>query len=697
MSIYEDISLSELDRKAIAVFGEHVVVKSLAQQTAFHGLPRYVSEYLIAKFVRPDTWRDDLTRVHTKIKDLLPDLDHRELVKDQLLRKGEITLIDYVEARVDLRNGQRWGRVPAINDDKVRVPSVILEQHPGLLLGGLWGTVKLRYAPESDGANPNEIIGFTPFQIGPPNVDIFRRGRSQFSTEEWMGLMLQSAGYASAGFPARRQRLLLLSRLVALVERNINMVELGPRQTGKTFLLRNTSPRVFTISGGKTTPANLFVNLATRAVGILGTRKVVVFDEIAHTTFGDEDATISTLKDYMESGQFSRGAKTFTADASLVMAGNLDVEGDQPDPRYRHLFEPLPAQLVDSAFLDRVHGYLPGWEIPKITPSALAHGVGFVTDYFGEVLARLREEDFQGHVRSLEFAPGMTRRDQVAVERISSGLLKLLYPDGKTTTEELQEIVSLGCELRQRVHNQLTEIAPGEFKHRLIGWSGLTEHSAPDLRTPTKDHLPHDDHLNREAVVGAVTGLAVLTRDGVNIGGDLMLIQVSAYPGAASGWGRVQVTGLHGKILSDSVRTAYNIVRSRFREFGINEKRLRGEVIAVHLVRIAEPKEGPSAGIAFVAGIVSVLTGRAVRPACAMTGEVSLHGEVTGVGGIALKVKAAMRAGRKLVIIPAENAKEVNQIPDDVLSQVEVIPVKTIQEALELALEKGDPSIGSAV
>lgn len=415
MSLYDDVSLTDIDRKILQVFGENVVVKALAQQTAFHGLPRFVSEYLIAKYVRPDTWRDDLNKVQVKIKDLLPDIERRELVKDRLLRNGETVLIDFVEARVDLKSGQRWARVQAINDERVRVSASLIEQHPGLLLGGLWGTIKLKYAPEVAVDAPNELIGFTPFQIGLPDLDAYRAARSQFSTEEWTSLILQSAGYAAQAFPERRHRLLLLARLVPLVERNVNLVELGPRQTGKTFLLRNVSPRTFTISGGRTTPANLFVNLATRAVGILGTRKVVVFDEIAHTTFGDEDATISTLKDYMESGQFSRGAKSFAADASLVFTGNLDVDGEQPDPRYRHLFEPLPEQLIDSAFLDRLQGYLPGWEVPKITSAALATGVGFVTDYFGEVLVRLREDDFQDRIMNLEFSAGMTRRDQIAL------------------------------------------------------------------------------------------------------------------------------------------------------------------------------------------------------------------------------------------------------------------------------------------
>jgi ATP-dependent Lon protease len=688
MPIETDFPLLPLDAKARSTFGEQVVIKAMAQQSVFHGLPRYVSEYLIAKYVKAETWREDLAKVQAKIKDLLPDLDHRELLKERLLRVGEVLLIDNIEARIDLRSAQRWARIPSLNDDRVRVPAQLLEQFPGLLLGGQWGTAKIKYSPESNADAPNELISFTPFQVGPPDMAGFRANRSQFATDEWIELMMQSAGYAPAAFPTRRTRLLLLARLIPLVERNVNLIELGPRQTGKTFLLRNVSPRVFTISGGRTTPANLFFHLGTKAVGILGTRKVVVFDEIAHTTFGDEDATISTLKDYMESGQFSRGAKSFSADSSLVFAGNLDVADDQPAPIYRHLFEPLPSDLIDSAFLDRLHGFLPGWEVPKISPAALSRGVGFVTDYFGEVLVRLREDDFQDRVRSLGYCAGMTRRDQVAVERLSSGLIKLIYPDGKLTDDELLEVANVACELRQRVHNQICEIAPGEFKPRLIGHANLTEHAAADLRAPSKDLLPQDDRLNRDAIVGAVTGLGVLVNDGAVVGGDLILIQVSAFAGSP----RVDVTGMHGIVLRDSVQTAYNIVRTRWRELGITEQRLRDTTVAVHLVRIAEQKDGPSAGIAFVAGIVSALTGRPIRPACAMTGEVTLHGEVTGVGGIPFKIRAAIKAGRKRIIVPADNAKEVSQLPEESLQQIEVIPVRTIQQALENLLEEVAPS-----
>jgi ATP-dependent Lon protease len=681
VALFDEHPLTDLDRKAHAVLGDKVVVKSLAQQAAFQRLPRYVSEYLIAKYVKPDTWREDLAKIQAKIKELLPDLEHRELLKERLLARGEVTLIDNVEVRIDLRGGQRWAKVPALGDARVRVPPALTEQNPGLLLGGLWGTAKLRYAPETAADAPNELVAFTPFQVGPPDLAGYRAARGQFTADEWAALMLQSAGYAANAFPDRRTRLLLFARMVSLVEQNVNLIELGPRQTGKTFLLRNLSPRVFTVSGGKTTPANLFVNLATKQVGILGTRKVVVFDEIAHTTFGEENETISTLKDYMESGQFSRGTLAFSADAGLVFTGNLDVEGIRPHPRYAHLLEPLPDELIDSAFQDRVHGYIPGWEVPKITPASVATGVGFVTDYFGEVLVRLRDDSFVDRIREIPLHGGLTKRDQTAVERIGSGLLKLLHPDGHLTGPELEEIVTFASELRQRMHQQLCALAPGEFKPRFIGPASISAHAAPDLQPREID--PTKDRLNVEAVVGAVTGLGVKLRDGNEVGGDIILIQVSALNGGPN----VQVTGLHGTSLRDSVRAVYNLIRGKYREFDIPEQRLKSQTVAVHLVRIAEPKDGPSAGLAFAAGIVSALTNRPIRPGFAFTGEVALHGEVGPVGGLPHKIAAAARAGRKHVIIPAANASVVAELPPDVTNAVTIHPVATTAEALRLAFD----------
>ena len=672
----------EFGAKVRDLFGDRVVEKSLSREEAFFRLPRYVTEYLIAKYVKAETALDDIRVLKERIRDRLPDLDRRELIKDRLLREGQYTLIDYIEARVDLRAESRWVAVPCLEDRNVRIDDELLSRSPGLLAGGMWGTVKLRYAPESDPRHPVEVAAFTPFQVDVTTVGDVVAARKEFTTEEWIRLLLASAGYDAAALPNERVRLLVLARLLPLVERNLNLLELGPRQTGKTFLLRNTSPQVFVVSGGKATPANLFVNLSTRGVGIIGARKVVVFDEISTTSFADATATVSILKDYMESGQFSRGSGTYASDASLFLAGNIDVEGDRPHSRYRHLFEPLPRELQDSAFLDRIHGYLPGWEIPKVTRESLARGPGFVTDYFGEYLLKLRDLEFRGEVHQLSFNGRLTQRDLTAVERITSGLLKLIHPDGDHTESELAALASLAVEMRQRVHEGLSVLAPGEFQARRIAFQGMVPSMAADMRGEPEE-IQRYDRLNGEAVVGEATGLAVI-RSGDQSAGDLIIIEASLLRGqGASG---VEVVGGRGRVLRESVRAAYRLLAARASELGLSPGALEGSRMTVHLVHIAEEREGPSAGAAFVVAMASAATGRPVRPGVAITGEVSLHGKVTGVGGIVEKALAAAAAGRKVLVFPRENAGELAGLPNEVLARLELAPVERIEEVLAAAL-----------
>jgi ATP-dependent Lon protease len=456
-----------------ALFGDRIVNKGLAQQGSFSRLPRYVAEYIVAKYVHEETAESDLERIKDQIRRRFPDPDQREVIKNELLRAGHYTLIDRVEARVDLREESRWAVIPSLGEDRVRLDGRIADANPKLLAGGSWGTVELGYRPEVDEKNPLEVTGFTAFQVNVTGLQDYIAGRARFTSDEWIDLLLGSVGYEPSYFPARRTKLLLLSRLVPLLERNVNLIELGPRQTGKTFLLRNTSPEVFVVSGGKATPATLFINLARGEIGIIGSRKVVVFDEIANTSFDDVEATVSVLKDFMESGQFSRGKQSFTSEASLLLCGNIDVDGDQPLSSYRHLFEVLPKPLIDTAFLDRLHGYLPGWEIPKITRDALSVADGFVIDYLGAVFVRLRNDEFRDAVHALEFNRALTQRDLVAIERITAGLLKLLYPGGDFTTAELAELATLAVEYRQRVHDQLVKLAPGEFRPKRIAFEGM--------------------------------------------------------------------------------------------------------------------------------------------------------------------------------------------------------------------------------
>ena len=280
-------------------------------------------------------------------------------------------------------------------------------------------------------------------------------------------LIIQSIGFNPARFE-RRIKMLMLLRLLPFVEANYNLIELGPRETGKTYTFRNTSNRSFVVSGGKATPATLFYNKATRKLGVIGLKHVVFFDEIANTRFDDAEASISVLKDYMQTGKFSRGDQEFSASCSIVLGGNIDtdLERREPESRYEHLFEVLPLELRDPAFLDRIHAYLPGWEMPKMRPENYALGYGFLTDYMAEIFAELRRLNFQTHVNRWIDLGNMTGRNQDAVKKTVAGMLKLLHPHRTPETigpDEIAPLAHLAVEMRQRVTDQLAKMLPFEF------------------------------------------------------------------------------------------------------------------------------------------------------------------------------------------------------------------------------------------
>lgn len=671
---------STIDRDAALareVYGDRVVDKLLANQEVLHRLPRYVAEYLIAKYVKPGNEQQGIASIKERIRGRIPEADQKEVIKNRLLQSGAHVVIDHLEVETDLEEGCHWARVNCLHGEKLGIDARLVDQYPAALNGGLWGTINLTYEVARE---PRlAVAAFVPFQVARPDVEGFRAGRSRFTTEQWLRLLLRSAGYEPDALTPRQQWL-LLARLVPLVERNVNLIELGPRGTGKTFLLRNVSPAVFTISGGRPSPATLFVNKQTGQTGILGNRKVIVFDEIAATTFNDREV-VATLKDYMESGEFSRGNRRFVSDASLVLTGNLDVAGEAPRPDYTHLFEELPSSLIDAAFLDRIHGYIPGWEIPKISQSSLARGVGFVIDYFGEVLRELRADEVAKRFDALRIEAPATVRDERGARRIASGMFKLLFPDGNASDDDVRTCLRFGVELRQRVHNQLIHIAPGEFSRRAISFPGMVPQDARDL-IETQKLQERDARANREPIVGQVTGLVVATRGNVDIGGDVFFIEVSSLTGRPG----VSVTGLHGKVLEDSVRTAYQTLQLLPAPWSAAATRLALGQTAVHLVNIADPKDGPSAGVAFVTAMVSAALGRPVRPGLAMTGEVSLHGSVERVGGVPQKIAAAAHHQRRMVLIPAGNADELRDVPDDLLGKIEVVTVARIEDVLERAL-----------
>lgn len=461
-----------LDSKILQVLGDRVILKPLTRwNEAYREFPRYVMEYLVSRYVDA---ADPIVGQH-KIDKILSEhyseSAKKELIKSRIKERGQYTLLGQLTVRLDQARDHYWATVPALGDDTVRVAQKVLAKEGDVLMtSGAWGTMEVEY----DGTYeikarkyPFYIREFTPLQYTRLNLDDFVEKRASFTDDEWLDLLVQSIGFNPARFD-RRVKMLMLMRLVPFVESNFNLIELGPRETGKTYTFRNTSNRAFVVSGGKATPATLFYNKASRKLGVIGLKHLVFFDEIANTRFDDAEASISMLKDYMQTGKFSRGDQEFTAPCSIVLGGNIDTNIDlrQPDQRYLHLFQVLPVELQDPAFLDRIHAYLPGWEMPKIRPENYSIGYGLLTDYMAEIFAELRRRNFQTHVNAWIDMGNMTGRNQDAIRKTTAGLLKLLYPHRSPDTlsrEELSPLLELAVEMRKRVTDQLAKILPAEF------------------------------------------------------------------------------------------------------------------------------------------------------------------------------------------------------------------------------------------
>jgi ATP-dependent Lon protease len=467
-----------MNNKLKEIFRGKVVNKAHTINTGVDEFPRYVLEYLIDNYCAEETFHEDMEKVVRRLKDSFVYGAESEKIRHYIRENRRHSVIASLEVRLVETEDKYWASISALNENFVNIPENIVNQYPMLLAGGMWGTIDLTY-DETEVHNkkirPFKVTAFTPFQVSVINLDEYIEKRKEFSTEEWIDILINSCGL-SPDTMSRRQKLLYLCRCIPLVETNVNMVELAPRETGKTYLYRNISYYAHVLSGGKATPAQLFINLNTGKIGEVGTRDAVVFDEIANTDFTDPKAFVSIMQGYMQDAKFSRGKKEMLAFASLIFVGNLDVQGNLPHEKYYHLFEPLPDFLQVIAFLDRIHAYLPGWEIPKLTPNSYSQDYGFITDFFCEIMHELRRMDLLASVRSrfalidvAKTSQGLSGRDQRAIMKTTSGLLKLLYPDGSVTDDELAETLQLSCELRQRVREQLHLIAPGEYDRLKLG------------------------------------------------------------------------------------------------------------------------------------------------------------------------------------------------------------------------------------
>jgi ATP-dependent Lon protease len=462
-----------LDEKILRELPGLVILKPLTRwNEAYKEFPRFVLEYLVSRYVDAQDPVPGQRKIDRILSEHYTESSKKELIKSAIREKGEYSLLGQLTVRLEAGKDHYWADVPALGENTVRVSQKVLRQYGDVLLtSGAWGTMLIEYDATYEIRSrkyPFYIKEFTPFQITRLDLDDYVARRKHFADDEWLDLLVQSIGFNPEPFD-RRTKWLMLLRLVPFVEPNYNLIELGPQQTGKTYTYRNTSSRAFVVSGGKATPATLFYHGAARRLGVVGTKHVVYFDEISKTRFDDADASISVFKDYMQTGVFSRLGQEFRASASIVLGGNIEVvlQEKRPAAKYSQLFGVLPEELQDTAFLDRLHAYLPGWEMPVINPANYSAGYGFMSDYLAEILAELRRRNFLTHLTAQVAFRGMNQRNQDAVKKTAAGLLKLLYPHlaaGEVAGTVLAPVLQFAVEMRKRVVDQLAVLKPAEFK-----------------------------------------------------------------------------------------------------------------------------------------------------------------------------------------------------------------------------------------
>jgi ATP-dependent Lon protease len=665
----ETIELDELDQKATETFQGLVVRKDLLRRlrSAFT-VPTFVIEFLLGKYcasAEPTVIENGLDFVRRSLSEKFMKPDEREMVKARIQQLGEYQVIDRVSAALHEEDDRYWATLHNINLDHVNVDEDTVREHDRLLMGGIWAEVTFRYDPtiRFHGVNrPFVIERLKPIQLSTRSLGPAAEGRKQFTRDAWIDLLIRSLGMEpSHPYFTPRRKLLYLARLVPMVETNYNLVELGPRGTGKSFIYQQISPYCHLVSGGQTTVAQMFVNLATGQRGLVALWDAVAFDEAAGVRFSDKTG-INIMKNFMEDGTFSRGRELISAEGSMVFVGNLD--GDvQTIMRTSNLFYPMPKEM-DIAFFDRIHAYLPGWEYGKMRDELYTDHFGFVSDYLAELFHGLRKTSYMDVAeRHFEFGNHLSGRDAKAVRKTVSGLVKVIHPDGQVSKEEVAEYVEFALEMRRRVKEQLKKMGGLEY------WDVNFSYIDRDTRTE-RFVVP------QEAGGGAIiTGESLLPGSVYTIGADpsdrklaLFLIQTQVNPGS----GRIIPLGNLSSVMREALKAADAYLKAHMRDLGINREPRQYD-FTVQAVNLNQAKEGAETAIAFFISLVSALLERPVDPATVVVGEMSVKGLLQRVQSLPERLELGREAGAKRILIPSENKRDLAEVPDEVLNKLETV------------------------
>ena len=674
-----------LSEKALRYFPGRVVRKDLVN--ALKGqlnVPAYVLEYLLGKYCSSadeNVIAAGLQEVKRILTEHYVRPDQAEWFKAQVRERGHHRVIDKVKVRLVETEDKYWANLVNLGIDRVHIGAELTQRYERLLGGGVWAIVDLAYDPtliHRGEVRPFVIQELRPIQLagGNPLAEV-QEGRTRFSRDEWLDFLLRSVGVEPLQL-SHRLKMLYLIRLIPLVENNYNFVELGPRGTGKSYIYREVSPYAILVSGGEVTVPSLFVSHIGRGrIGLVGLWDAVAFDEVAGLIRLANPQAINLLKDYMESGSFSRGREEITALASLVFIGNIKADVEML-VRTSHLFTPFPVEMQDLAFLDRFHAYLPGWEFPKISSALLTRQYGLVVDYLSEVFRELRKLSFGDAIdRWFELGEALNKRDEKAVRKTVSGLIKLLHPDGKFTKAELEEYLQLALELRRRVKEQLRRMGGVEY------WNTSLSYRDKETQEERFASLPEQGEAACIPPDPLPPGTAfTIGQDMLSARYVLFRVEVALMKGG----GTYTVTGAVGRAMREAVRTAYDYLRSNLHRFTI-DRSLEDLNAHFQVVNLMQAKEGSQTAAAFFVALFSALVKKPIRPATVILGEITVQGSVLPVADLAECVQLARENGARRVLVPTANAKDIPRIPSELLAGMELAFYSDPRDCLLKALE----------
>ena len=662
--------LDELDQKLTGAFPGRVVRKDLVHQTKTgFNVPIYVLEYLLGQYCAstdPEIVARGLEYVRQTLSRNYVRADESEKIKAITRQRGQHRIIDKVKARLDTRFNRFWAELVNMGVHDAVIEDEVVNQYDKLLMGGIWALVDLRYDPEFQAAGatrPFVIERLKPIQQPTTEMEQYVAARAAFSRNEWLDALLRTIGLEPT-LPdfTHRKKMLYLMRLVPMVETNYNLLELGPRGTGKSYVYREISPFAILISGGQTTVPQLFMHMGSGRIGLVGLWDVVAFDEVAGVRFKDPGGP-QILKDYMESGSFSRGKEEVPAEAAIVFNGNID--GDIATlVKTSHLLQPLSDQMQDLALIDRIHFYLPGWEMDKMRPEHMTSHYGLVVDYATEVWRGLRKTSYADAIdRYFSLGSHLNQRDVRAVRKTVSGLVKLLHPDGGFDKQEIEEYLELAMEGRRRVKEQLRRMGGLEF------WAVNFSHI--DLETRQETFVPVPEQGGGGLITPGVLDPGVTFSVGSDqADGRLAVFRVEAQ--VVKGSGRLHVTGAPSRAARDAIQTAHTYLKTNALRLGLG-KNPEDYDLHAQLVNLMNVKEGAEVGMAFFVAMIGALLGKPVQESLVILGEMSLRGGLQPVGSLTERLQLAMDNGARRVLLPLESKRDFVDVPGDVLDKLQII------------------------